>query len=143
MLARIIRNKPFSFGSPKFIAFFYFSALLPISEEVRSRLHAENSVSTFLKTSTVRRRSTKSSDEQSSARISIVITPASSPTKEHGGDFIWPAECHNLLLDPGILDDTQTQALLFVLLVSYAIYLNAVPFENRLTTLNLESTTTD
>lgn len=36
----------------------------------------------------------------------------------NASEFLWPADCHNLLLDPGVLDDTETQALLLVTLAT-------------------------
>ena len=55
------------------------------------------------------------------SQVSIVITTPSSPRADGNSSdqaFIWPTECQNMLLDPGIVNDTQTQALLLTTLVS-------------------------
>ena len=46
--------------------------------------------------------------------MSIVITTDDNPDDQA---FAWPSECQNMLLDPGIVNDTQTQALLLTTLV--------------------------
>ena len=48
--------------------------------------------------------------------ISIVISPPAEIT-DRLDEFVWPSDCHNLLLDPSILDDNASKALLLVLLV--------------------------
>lgn len=55
------------------------------------------------------------------SQVSIVITTPSSPGRDGNPSdqaFVWPTECQNMLLDPGIVNDTQTQALLLTTLVS-------------------------
>ena len=47
-------------------------------------------------------------------QVSIVITTDDNPDDQA---FAWPSECQNMLLDPGIVNDTQTQALLLTTLV--------------------------
>lgn len=93
------------------------SGLLPISNEVRTRLHASNRASTFFKTISKNPLCSSMEDIAASCSpdISIIISPVDAADRKD--EFLWPADCHNLLLDPGILDDTETQALLLVLLV--------------------------
>lgn len=56
------------------------------------------------------------------SRVSIVITPSQSPLADEappeGQAFEWPSECQHMLLDPGIVNDNHTQALLLTTLVS-------------------------
>jgi len=95
------------------------SALLPVCEEVRSNLRPGDKKEPDSPTlpyperldSTIAGSSTSLNTEH---QVSIVIT-----TDDNPGDqaFAWPSECQNMLLDPGIVNDTQTQALLLTTLV--------------------------
>lgn len=101
----------------------YLAALLPVSEEVRTNLRpgdpkesdSPRQVCPGKLENSRKSGSTTSLDSQ----VSIVITTSSSPrpdddTSDHA--FIWPTQCQNRLLDPGIVNDTQTQALLLTTL---------------------------
>ena len=107
----------------KVLAFYCILGLLPISNEVRTRLHASNRASTFFKTISKNPLCSSMEDIAASCSpdISIIISPAVDAA-DNKDEFLWPADCHNLLLDPGILDDTETQALLLVLLVCKAAF---------------------
>ena len=55
--------------------------------------------------------------------VTITIESPISPGPANNSEvetevFIWPAEVENRLLDPGVVNDTQTQALLLTTLVS-------------------------
>ena len=92
--------------------------LIPISNEVRTRLHASSRASVFFKS--LSKNPLCSSMEDIAAcppNVSIIISPPAE-MDNNASEFLWPADCHNLLLDPGVLDDTETQALLLVTLVS-------------------------
>ncbi|XP_020613799.1 neurofibromin-like [Orbicella faveolata] len=96
----------------------YLAALLPVCEEVRSNLRPGDKKEPDSPTlpyperldSTIAGSSTSLNTEH---QVSIVIT-----TDDNPGDqaFAWPSECQNMLLDPGIVNDTQTQALLLTTL---------------------------
>jgi len=98
----------------------YLASLLPISSEVRTRLHASNRASTFFKT--ISKNPLCSSIEDIAAsclpEISIVVSPPSEDRSDCISGFVWPSECHNLVLDPGVLDDRESRALLLVLLAT-------------------------
>lgn len=100
------------------------SALLPVSEEVRSNLRPGNpkepDSSTPPYPGKLENSSMAGSATSLDSQVSIVITTASSSSPN--GDpndhrFVWPTECQNTLLNPGIVNDTQTQALLLTTLV--------------------------
>eukprot|EP00794_Sanderia_malayensis_P014143 gene14143-15620_t len=95
----------------------YLAGLLAISSEVRTRLHASSRTSVFFKSLSKNPLCSSMEDIADSTRVSIVISP---PTEvsEKPSSFVWPADCHNLILDPGVLDDTESQALLLVLLAT-------------------------
>ena len=63
--------------------------------------------------------------------MSIVITTDDNPDDQA---FAWPSECQNMLLDPGIVNDTQTQALLLTTLVR-ALGVQLVIWTNSLVVL--------
>ena len=104
------------------------AALLPVSEEVRCNLRPgdtrelDNVHLPFpgkLESSSIAG-SVTSLDSQ----VSIVITTSSSPPPDDDPSdhrYIWPTKCQNMLLDPGILNDTQTQSLLLTTLVSFSV----------------------
>ncbi|KAJ7378700.1 Neurofibromin 1 [Desmophyllum pertusum] len=54
-----------------------------------------------------------SSSLNTEQQVSIVITTDNNQSDKA---FVWPTECQNMLLDPGIVNDTQTQALLLTTL---------------------------
>ena len=95
------------------------SALLPVCEEVRSNLRPGAKKEPDSPTlpypgrldSNITGSSTSLNTEH---QVSIVITTDDTPDDQA---FEWPSECQNMLLDPGIVNDTQTQALLLTTLV--------------------------
>eukprot|EP00795_Rhopilema_esculentum_P015875 gene15875-7206_t len=97
----------------------YLAGLLPISNEVRTRLHASNRASTYFKTISKNPLCSSMEDIAASCTpdISIVISPPAEIT-DRLNEFVWPSDCHNLLLDPSILDDNASKALLLVLLAT-------------------------
>lgn len=94
-------------------------ALLPVSEDVRSSLRPGGKKELDSPTlhypgkldSGITGSSTSLNTEQ---QVSIVITADDSASDQA---FVWPTECRNMLLDPGIVNDNQTQALLLTTLV--------------------------
>ena len=94
-------------------------ALLPVSEDVRSSLRPGGKKELDSPTlhypgkldSGITGSSTSLNTEQ---QVSIVITADDSASDQA---FVWPTECRNMLLDPGIANDNQTQALLLTTLV--------------------------
>ena len=104
--------------------FLLITALLPVSEEVRSNLRPGEAKKpdspTLPYPGKLESGGISGSLSSLDSQVSIVITTPSSP--QHGGNpsnqaFVWPTECQNMLLDPGIVNDTQTQALLLTTLV--------------------------
>ena len=102
------------------------SALLPVSEEVRSNLRPGNpkepDSSTPPYPGKLENSSMAGSATSLDSQVSIVITTASSSSPNDDPNdhrFVWPTECQNTLLNPGIVNDTQTQALLLTTLVMW------------------------
>ncbi|XP_048582480.1 neurofibromin-like isoform X2 [Nematostella vectensis] len=105
----------------------YLAALIPVSEDVRNRLKPGDSTndttngSIAPSTSDANINNTSGSIMSIESRVSIVITPSESPRADdvsaNRQAFVWPSECQHLLLDPGIVNDKQTQALLLTTLV--------------------------
>ena len=108
-------------------------ALLPVSEEIRQRLSpgpdarsetespTDSSVPFKLDSSP----SSRTNSMLLERPVSIVITPSLSPSPyledspvSESEAFVWPTECQHTLLDPGVVNDLQTQALLLTTLVS-------------------------
>ncbi|CAH3196347.1 unnamed protein product [Porites evermanni] len=101
----------------------YLAALLPVSEEVRSNLRPGNpkepDSSTPPYPGKLENSSMAGSATSLDSQVSIVITTASSSSPNDDPNdhrFVWPTECQNTLLNPGIVNDTQTQALLLTTL---------------------------
>lgn len=103
-----------------------FTALIPVSEDIRSRLKPGATVSTPdpcpLGGSSIKSESSNGGSLLSmDSRVSIVITTSQSPQVDdvppEGYAFEWPNECQHLLLDPGVVNDNKTQALLLTTLV--------------------------
>lgn len=102
-------------------------ALIPVSEEVRSNLRPGNKKD-LDGTTLPYPRKLESSGKTGSAtsidsQVSIVITTSTSPRPDDDPSdqaFVWPTECQSMLLDPGIVNDTQTQALLLTTLVRFS-----------------------
>lgn len=95
------------------------SALLPVCEEVRSNLRPgakkEPDSPTLPYPGRLDSSITGSSNSLNTEhQVSIVITTDDNPDDQA---FEWPSQCQNMLLDPGIVNDTQTQALLLTTLV--------------------------
>lgn len=110
------------------IHIFFPTALIPVSEDIRSRLKPGSSVTTP-EPSPLGALAIKNDDNNGGSslsvdsRVSIVITIANSPRPDdmprQGNNFEWPTECQHLLLDPGVVNDNKTQALLLTTLVRY------------------------
>lgn len=108
---------------------FLISALIPVSEEVRSNLrpgHQTDPESPILPFPRKLENSHNGGSETSlDSQVSIVITTSSSPRPDDNPSnraFVWPTVCQNMLLDPGIVNDSQTQALLLTTLASIAFH---------------------
>ncbi|XP_046839575.1 neurofibromin-like isoform X2 [Xenia sp. Carnegie-2017] len=98
----------------------YLAALLIVSDEIRAKLRPHCS----------HKRSNSIPDSQSSVTppnsipvspVTIIIESPISPgpaeiSESETAVFPWPAEVENRLLDPGVVNDFQTQALLLTLL---------------------------
>lgn len=116
-----IKTKPdyFRHTSDNLTVTLLISALLPVCEEVRSNLRPGDKKEPDSPTlpypgrldSSIAGSSTSLNTEH---QVSIVITTDDNPDDQA---FAWPSECQNMLLDPGIVNDTQTQALLLTTLV--------------------------
>lgn len=107
---------------------FVISALIPVSEEVRSNLRPGDQTdpdSPILPCPCKLENSRNAGSETSlDSQVSIVITTSSSPRPDDNPSdraFVWPTECQNMLLNPGVVNDSQTQALLLTTLVSVAL----------------------
>ncbi|KAK3754965.1 hypothetical protein QZH41_017349 [Actinostola sp. cb2023] len=108
----------------------YLAALIPVSEDIRSRLKPGTTASTPdpcpLSGSAVKTDTIRGSSLSVDSRVSIVITTTESarsdevPPEEQA--FEWPTECQHLLLDPGVVNDNKTQALLLTTLVMLLEY---------------------
>ena len=110
----------------------FISALLPVSEEVRSNLRPGNKKEPDSPTLPYPGRLDNNMDGSSTSlntepQVSIVITTDDNPDDQA---FSWPKECQNMLLDPGIVNDTQTQALLLTTLVRalFLLWFNLFPW---------------
>jgi hypothetical protein len=100
--------------------------LIPVSEDIRSRLKPVDTAESpepipLGHTPGAKIDNTPGSSLSVDSRVSIVITPSQSPLADEappeGQAFEWPTECQHMLLDPGIVNDNQTQALLLTTLV--------------------------
>lgn len=101
----------------------YLAALIPVSEEVRSNLRPGDQTdpdSPILPCPCKLENSRNAGSETSlDSQVSIVITTSSSPRPDDNPSdraFVWPTECQNMLLNPGVVNDSQTQALLLTTL---------------------------
>ena len=106
--------------------FFSSLALLIVSDEIRSKLRPN---------STTHARPAQQLSESQSSRtpptstaispVTIIIESPISPGPAYAADetetFVWPTEVENRLLDPGVVSDSQTQALLLTTLVGFAL----------------------
>lgn len=105
------------------------TALLPVSEDIRNRLKLDAPDSPSIASPSGKLEHGPGSTVSVDSQVSIVITPSpstppvGSPLSEQEA-FVWPSQCHFLLLDPGIVNDHYTQALLLTTLVSITSKLN-------------------
>ena len=106
-----------------FINFPSHLALLIVSDEIRTKLRPSSSLHARPIPIPESQSSVTPPSSMPVSPVTITIESPISPGPANNSEvetevFIWPAEVENRLLDPGVVNDTQTQALLLTTLVS-------------------------
>ena len=97
-------------------------ALLIVSDEIRAKLRPNSSLHARPKPIPESQSSITPPSSMPVSPVTITIESPISPGPANVSEvetevFLWPAEVENRLLDPGVVNDTQTQALLLTTLV--------------------------
>jgi hypothetical protein len=97
-------------------------ALLIVSDEIRTKLRPNSSLHARPKSIPESQSSITPPSSMPVSPVTITIESPISPGPAQISEvetevFLWPAEVENRLLDPGVVNDTQTQALLLTTLV--------------------------
>lgn len=107
----------------------YLAALLIVSDEIRSKLRPNSTLHARFKhiAGIPSFHTPPNSTPVSPVKITIEspVSPGPAQASEVETEvFVWPTEIENRLLDPGVVNDTQTQALLLTILSTLAQYTN-------------------
>ncbi|CAB3983050.1 neurofibromin isoform X4 [Paramuricea clavata] len=99
----------------------YLAALLIVSDEIRTKLRPNSSLHARPKSIPESQSSVTPPSSMPVSPVTITIESPISPGPAQISEvetevFLWPAEVENRLLDPGVVNDTQTQALLLTTL---------------------------
>ena len=103
-------------------SFQFHLALLIVSEEIRNKLRPNSSMHARPKSIPESHSTVTPPSSMPVSPVTITIESPISPGPAQISEvetevFLWPAEVENRLLDPGVVNDTQTQALLLTTLV--------------------------
>ena len=104
------------------ILFLFRLALLIVSDEIRAKLRPNSALHARPKSIPESQSTLTPPNSMPVSPVTITIESPISPGPAQVSDvetevFLWPAEVENRLLDPGVVNDTQTQALLLTTLV--------------------------
>ena len=134
-IIRVLTGTWIFFSQRSLVSFIFQTALLIVSDDIRTRLRPNSSMHSRLKRIPDSLSSITPPNSNAVSPVIITIESPVSPGPAQVSEveteiFSWPTEVENRLLDPGVVNDTQTQALLLATLVRLWIwYLGFISLE--------------